>query len=361
MSDAILVHVSADPIDAAPDSRGYDIHIGEGLLELLADFFPLRGGAPDGFALICDENTDRLFGERAEAALGRMAPVTRIVMPGGEENKNLTTLGMILERMAAAKLTRRCAVAAVGGGIVGDVAGFAAASYLRGVRLMQVPTTLLAAVDSSVGGKTAVNLSAGKNLAGAFHQPSAVVCDTSLFATLTTELIGDGTAEALKHGVLSSRELFRDTAAHGALRPETIAANVTFKASVVAADTRESGARKLLNLGHTFGHAIEKCSGYAVSHGHAVAIGTAMAARAACSLGILAESDRDEITDGIRASGLPTETDIPASELAEVMLSDKKRSGDGIDFILPETVGRCRITRIPTDRLGGVLAAAGVK
>lgn len=358
MSEIIRVHVDADPIDAVDGDRGYDIHIGEGLLDRIAEFIPTRGGAPDGFALITDANTDRLFGDRAETALAATAPVVRIPLPGGEEHKSIAALAAALEVMASAKLTRKCVVVAVGGGIVGDVAGFAAACYLRGVRLVQVPTTLLAAVDSSVGGKTAVNLSAGKNLAGAFHQPSAVVCDTSLFASLAPHLVADGTAEALKYGVLRDAELMRDIAANGALRPEIIAKCVAHKAEIVALDEHDNGTRKLLNLGHTFGHAVEKCSGYAVSHGHAVAIGIAMAARAAEGLGMLGASARDEIVAALERCGLPTATDIPNAQLAEVMLSDKKREGAGIDFILPEAVGKCVIRRIGVEKIAEILDAA---
>lgn len=358
MSEFITVHVAADPIDATPTDGGCDVYVGRGLLDRLADFLPMRGGAPDAFAIVGDRTTDGLFGARAEAALRSTAPVTRIVFDGGEEHKSLDSLGHILESMAAARLTRKSVVIALGGGIVGDVAGFAAATYMRGVRCVQVPTTLVAAVDSSVGGKTAINLAAGKNLAGAFWQPSAVVMDADTLKTLDDYRIADGVAEALKHGILRSRELFDRVAAGHACEPEVIAENVRIKAAVVADDARENGVRKILNLGHTFGHAIEKCSNFEVSHGHAVAAGICMAARAASATGKLGEDDCRDIIAGVAGCGLPTATDLPRRALVDAMLSDKKRAGGSVDFILPVRIGEVAIERTSVEDIPNMLDMA---
>lgn len=339
MNEVITVHVAVDPIGATPADSGYNVHVGHGLLDRLCDFLPMRGGAPDMFAIVGDRTTDALFGDRAETALRPVAPTVRIAFDGGEENKSLASLGRILEEMAVAHLTRKSMVIALGGGIVGDVAGFAAATYMRGVRCVQVPTTLVAAVDSSVGGKTAINLAAGKNLAGAFWQPSAVIMDVDTLRTLDDHRIADGVAEALKHGVLRSRELFDAVAAGRACEPEIIAENVRIKSAVVAEDAHENGVRKILNLGHTFGHAIEKCSNFEVSHGHAVAIGVCMAARAARSMGRLSDGDCAAIIEGVAGCGLPTTTDLPRAALVDAMLSDKKRAGSSVDFILPIRIG----------------------
>lgn len=358
MSEVITVHVAADPIDATVADSGYDVHVGRGLLDRLADFIPLRGGTPEMFAIVGDRTTDALFGDRAEAALRPVAPCVRIAFDGGEEHKSLDSLGHILESMASAHLTRKSVVVALGGGIVGDVAGFAAAAYMRGVRCVQVPTTLVAAVDSSVGGKTAINLAAGKNLAGAFHQPSAVIIDADTLKALDDYRIADGVAEALKHGILRSRELFDSVASGHACEPETIAENVRIKAAVVAEDARENGVRKILNLGHTFGHAIEKCSNFEVSHGHAVAAGVCMASRAARVMGKLSDADCAAIVSGVASCGLPTTTDLKRAALVEAMLSDKKRAGGSVDFILPIRIGEVVIERTPVEDIPRMLDIA---
>lgn len=358
MIEVITVHVAADPIDATVADSGYDVHVGRGLLDRLADFIPLRGGTPDMFAIVGDRTTDALFGDRAEAALRPVAPCVRIVFDGGEEHKSLDSLGRILEAMAAAHLTRKSVVVALGGGIVGDVAGFAAAAYMRGVRCVQVPTTLVAAVDSSVGGKTAINLAAGKNLAGAFHQPSAVIMDADTLKTLDDYRIADGVAEALKHGILRSRKLFDSVASGHACEPETIAENVRIKAAVVAEDAHENGVRKILNLGHTFGHAIEKCSNFEVSHGHAVAAGVCMASRAARAMGKLSDADCAAIVSGVASCGLPTTTDLKRAALVDAMLSDKKRAGGSVDFILPVRIGEVTIERTPVEDISRMLDIA---
>lgn len=281
------------------------------------------------------------------------------VFPAGETHKNLATLSELLEFLAASQLTRADCVAALGGGVTGDMAGFAAACYLRGIRYVQLPTTLLAAVDSSVGGKTAVDLAAGKNLAGAFLQPAAVLCDTDCLKTLSPAVFADGAAEAIKTGVLAGEELFSLFEA-GALRTDpaaVIARCIAYKAGVVERDEREQGERKLLNLGHTVAHAIEKCSAYAIPHGHAVAAGLAIISRACVSLGWAEEAVSTRIIACLAQHDLLTATDYPAPELAAAALADKKRAGDFITLVLPQRIGGCTLKKVPVTELEPIIAA----
>ena len=238
-------------------------------------------------------------------------------------------------------------------------AGFAAAVYLRGIRYVQLPTTLLAAVDSSVGGKTAIDLRGGKNLAGAFLQPAAVLCDTDCLATLPPAVFADGAAEAVKTAVLADPGLF-NSLEDGMIRlldpAALIAGCVAYKAGVVERDEKEQGERKLLNLGHTIGHAIEKCSDFTIPHGHAVAAGLAIMARATENLGWLTDEAKQvfeggRIESAVESLGLPSSTEYPPDALAGAALSDKKRSGDSITIVIPQEIGQCRLNSIPVGAL----------
>ena len=273
--------------------------------------------------------------------------------PAGEESKNVSTLWDMLEFLAKERLTRSDCLIALGGGVVGDMAGFAAAVYLRGVRYVQMPTTLLSAVDSSVGGKTAIDLKAGKNLAGAFLQPSAVICDTDCLGTLPPEVFADGAAEAVKTGVLCDESLFA-LFEDGTLKAdpaEVIARCVEYKAGVVERDEKEQGERKLLNLGHTVGHAIEKCSGYTIPHGHAVAAGLAVMARAAERLRWTNGPIAERVGRCLEAQGLPVSAEFSPEALAEAALADKKRAGDSITIVVPKEIGTCELLKIPVSEL----------
>ena len=253
----------------------YDVRIGSGLLGRCGDYLAALLGQRR-IAVLADDTVASLYLDTVTAALEDAGfAVCSHIFPSGEGRKNLSTLTELLEFLASEHLTRTDCVAALGGGVTGDMAGFAAAVYLRGIRYVQLPTTLLAAVDSSVGGKTAVDLTAGKNLAGAFCQPAAVICDTDCLKTLPPDVFADGAAEAVKTGVLSDEALFAlfEDGTLTADPGEVIARCVAYKAGVVERDEKEQGERKLLNLGHTVGHAIEKCSGYVIPHGHAVAAG----------------------------------------------------------------------------------------
>lgn len=331
----------------------YEVLIGPGVLSESGAY--LKRLFPDSrLAVITDSTVAPLYLETARESLTAAGyTVSTHVFPAGEASKNFVTLSGILEFLASVPLTRTDCLIALGGGVAGDMAGFAAACYLRGIRYVQMPTTLLSAVDSSVGGKTAIDLKAGKNLAGAFLQPSAVLCDTDCLRSLPPEVFADGAAEAVKTGVLCDESLFA-LFEDGSLTvnpAEVIARCVAYKAGVVERDEREQGERKLLNLGHTIGHAIEKCSGYRIPHGHAVAAGLAIMARSAERQGMTEEPIADRICACLKAQNLPVVTEYPPAMLAEAAGADKKRSGDEITIIVPRKIGRCALEKIPVSGL----------
>ncbi|MCI2056296.1 MAG: 3-dehydroquinate synthase [Oscillibacter sp.] len=339
--------------------NGYRVVIGGGLLaqcgQILADVVGLCHAA-----VIADSTVAPLYLGTVEQSLRDAGYcVSSYIYPAGEAQKNLTTLSDILEFLAAEHLTRTDCVIALGGGVCGDMAGFAAGCYLRGVRFVQLPTTLLAAVDSSVGGKTAVDLKGGKNLAGLFLQPSAVLCDTDCLSSLPPEIFADGAAEAIKTGVLSDEGLFRlfDTDNLTGDLSEMIHQCIAFKGRVVEDDEFDTGLRRTLNLGHTAGHAIEKCAKFTISHGHAVAIGMVIIARAAEKLGWCQESCADRIAAVLKRNALPVSTNFSAAELADAALSDKKRTGGTITLVVPEKIGTCCLKTIPVDQLQDVFEA----
>lgn len=305
--------------------------------------------APCKIAVITDENVAPHYLADVTASLEQAGfSVLPIVVAPGEGSKSFATLSQVVEAMAAAKFTRTDCALALGGGVIGDLTGFAAGCYLRGISFIQMPTTLLAAVDASVGGKTAVNLDAGKNLAGLFHQPKMVLCDPQCLQTLSAHCIADGAAEAIKTGILGDAALFAiyETGTPADSYDEIIARCVAYKAKIVAEDPTEHSVRKLLNLGHTIGHAIERASDFAVSHGHAVAIGMAYVARAAAKRGLLAKEDAQRILHTLQRSDLPTETAFDPETLDMLTKVDKKAAGASITVILPEGIGQCRMEKI---------------
>ena len=352
MSDSIRTI----PVRTSP---AYTVQIAPGLLgrcgSLLQAMLP-----PCRMAVITDDTVAPLYLERVVRSLTDAGfAVVSYVFPAGEAHKNMDTLSAILEFLAREHLTRTDCVAALGGGVVGDMAGFAAAVYLRGIRYVQLPTTLLAAVDSSVGGKTAIDLAAGKNLAGAFLQPAAVLCDTECLQSLPADVFADGAAEAIKTGVLSDESLFAlfEDGTLTAAPADVIARCVAYKAGVVERDETEQGERKLLNLGHTVGHAIEKCSGFCIPHGHAVAAGLAVMARAAERLGWTQEPIAGRIAACLAKNDLPIGTDFSAQDLARTALSDKKRAGDTITIVVPRQIGACQLRKLPVSELEALIAA----
>lgn len=334
-------------------SRSYAIHIGSGLLPSLPGEIQ-KLGKVEKVCIVSDSNVFPLYGADCARALDRAGfYVGTYVFPAGEASKNGFTYLELLNRLAELKLTRSDLIVALGGGVVGDLAGFAAATYLRGIRFIQIPTTLLAAVDSSVGGKTAIDLPSGKNLAGAFYQPCLVLCDTDTLHTLPKEVFTDGCAEVIKYGVLYDPQLFAHLEEKGLSfdRETVITRCVELKRDVVAEDEFDTGARMKLNLGHTIGHGVEAKSNFAVSHGRAVAIGMAIVSRASCC------PDSDRIQSILKKFDLPTETDYSAEDLFAYTLSDKKRSGGTVNLILPRAVGSCDIVPTPVENLESFIQA----
>ena len=334
------VHVEA--------SRSYDVLIGEGLLADLGS----HAAAMKKVRKVCivsDSNVWSIWGSAAKnSLLDAGLDTVEFIFPAGEPSKNTATYLNLLNFLAENRLTRTDLIVALGGGVVGDLAGFAAATYLRGISFIQVPTTLLAAVDSSVGGKTAIDLPAGKNLVGAFYQPALVLCDTDCLNTLPEEIFRDGCAEVIKYGVLYDPELFAHLAEHGLDfdREAVITRCVELKRDVVAEDEFDTGARMKLNLGHTFGHGVEARSNYEISHGRAVAIGMAIVARAGEKYGICESAAKDAVLDILGKFLLPFSCDFDADSLFACALSDKKRSGGEVNLIVPERIGFCRT--VPT-------------
>lgn len=334
--------------------KGYDVIIENSILSDCGKIVKKVTGKGRA-AIITDSNVSRLYLQTVLTSLkNENIESESFVFDAGEQSKNISTLSDILEFLAEKQFVRSDTVIALGGGVTGDMAGFAAAIYLRGIKFIQIPTTLLAAVDSSVGGKTAIDLSAGKNLAGAFKQPEAVICDPEVFSTLPEKEFANGMAETIKYGVLFSDELFysfNDKTTPGSLC-EMIKKCVSFKARTVENDEFDNGERKLLNLGHTIGHAIEKCSNFTVSHGYAVAAGMAMIARASESLGTAEKGTAENIEKMLIKHSLPTDFDYTAEELTNAALSDKKRSGDKITLVLPTNIGKCILKDEPIQMLG---------
>ena len=340
-------------------SKNYSVWIGEGLLHDAGEKVASACGGKTAL-LVTDDMVNGLYGDAVEKSLRAAGyATTRFVFPHGERSKNINTYVSLLGALAEANLTRSDVVAALGGGVVGDMAGFAAATYLRGISFAQIPTTLLAMVDSSVGGKTGLDLPTGKNQVGAFYQPDVVLCDCEVLQTLPAEIFNDGCAEMIKHGIILSAELF--ALLKEPIMPQledVIARNVTIKRDVVAVDEKETGIRQILNFGHTIGHGIEKHSDYSISHGKAVAAGMAIAARGASRMGLCGEDCHTEIVEAVRRFQLPCAAHfLPVSpeQLIEAALFDKKRSGGRITEIVPEKIGKCVLKNFSLDEFAAFI------
>ncbi|MDQ8203291.1 3-dehydroquinate synthase [Pelagicoccus sp. SDUM812003] len=327
----------------------YPIHVGRSLRSALLEHVAELKAKDSLVAAVTDSN---VYAAQPEFFKAIEAVAAVKVVPAGETSKCLATFGKVLDFLAENKLDRGGVVLAIGGGVVGDLAGYAAASFLRGVRFIQIPTTLLAMVDSSVGGKTGINISAGKNLVGAFHQPIAVYSDIDLLKTMPPREFASGMAEIIKHGMLADAKLFQLLEARSILNArderleEVVEWNCRIKATVVNADEKEtaaSGGRALLNLGHTFGHAIENVAGYGeYLHGEAIGIGLVAAAMLSCSLGFIPESDIDRIRRVVSAHKLPTHLSKPLSvdRLMNAMRLDKKVKAGVIRFVVMRRIGQ---------------------
>ena len=336
-------------------STKYSVHIGKGLLPCAGEMIS-KVISPCKAAIITDDKVARLYAKTVRESLEKCGfSVVEYAFPNGEASKNISTFAQILEFLAASKLSRTDIAVALGGGVVGDMAGFCAACYLRGIRFVQIPTTILAACDSSVGGKTAVDLAAGKNLAGAFHQPSIVICDTETFKTLDKRQICCGYAEIIKYGVICDEELFEKLSADACDIEEILSICVGIKRDIVERDEKESGDRKLLNLGHTLGHAVEKHSDFALTHGEAVAIGMVMIAKISEKLGI-GENITQRLLPLLSKYSLPESYDISAKDIFDIATADKKVDGSSITLVLPERIGRCRLAKFSLSEFSKILS-----
>lgn len=334
-------------------SGKYEVLIGSGLLERAGELVRQVLPRAEKLAVISESTVWPLYGAGLRARLeGAGFEVVEYVLPSGEASKSGESFLKILNFLAGERLTRSDALVALGGGMVGDITGFAAASYLRGVACVQVPTTLLADVDSSVGGKTAIDLDWGKNLAGAFCQPVRVICDCQALKTLPESVFTDGCAEVIKYGILRDAELFGHLEREGkGFDPEYVVERcVSIKRDYVCADEFDNGLRRQLNLGHTLGHAVEANSNFALSHGACVAIGTAVAARAAAARGICSGECAGRIVALLERFGLPVSTDADMDALYGHMLSDKKRLGGTVNIIVPVEIGRCEVLAMPVEQ-----------
>jgi 3-dehydroquinate synthase len=307
--------------------------------------------------VISDSTVSALFGGIVLDSFARAGyKAFSFTFEPGERSKTLATLGGALNALARAGFTRGDCVAALGGGVVGDLAGFAAAVYARGIPFLQLPTTLLAAVDSSIGGKTAVNLDAGKNLAGAFWQPSLTLCDTAVMRGLPAHLQAEGAAEMIKHATLADPELFArlanpDPAVRSDNLEDTLERNLMIKRALVQADERDKGVRQKLNLGHTIGHAVETVSGHGYTHGQAVAIGLYRIARAAERMGYAGSGLSDSIRQVLTLTGLPYNCPLTADDLLTAARLDKKRDGSATTLVVPRGIGRCDLVKVDDEGL----------
>jgi len=351
-------------LDVDTPGGRYPIHIGPGRLDSLGQAVPADATR---IALVSNPTVAALYGERAEAALKATGkPVLRVILPDGENHKDWTTLNLIFDALLGNGFDRRSVLVALGGGVIGDMVGFAAAAYMRGIRFVQAPTTLLAQVDSSVGGKTAINHPLGKNMIGAFYQPVAVDIDTDALATLPAREISAGLAEVIKYGLILDAEFFAwceaNVAGLRALDPDALAHAIfrscELKAQVVSQDERESGLRAVLNLGHTFGHAIESGLGYGVwLHGEAVGCGLVQAAELSVEVAGFSRADAVRVRRLVEAIGCPAVApDLGAQRWLDLMRVDKKSEGGEIRFVLMPRIGEAVMRPAPEDAVRRVLA-----
>ena len=338
-------------------AKSYDILIGPGLLSDAGRYIREVTNAHRA-VIITDSNVGPMYAQKVANSLqAAQFAVSTYTFPAGEPSKTLATIADFYAAFADAGLTRKDIVVALGGGVCGDMAGFAAATYLRGIDFVQIPTSLLAQVDSSVGGKTGVDLPVGKNLVGAFHQPRLVLCDTETLKSLPSAFFRDGMGEVIKYGCIKSRSLFERLEVERAdgVMEDAIAECVDIKRIVVEHDEHETGERMLLNFGHTAGHAIERCSHFTgLSHGQAVGVGMIIAARAGESLGLTKPGTADRITALLKRYGLPTGTQFSAEELSHAAGTDKKRAGGAINFVFLREIGESFVQKVPMEELEDV-------
>lgn len=339
-------------------SSDYDILIGKGLLDRSGKLIK-SVKEPCRAVIVTDSNVDVLYSERLKASLETEGfEVSKFVFSAGEKSKNSVTFIELLETLAKWEITRSDLLIALGGGVVGDMTGFAASCYLRGVDFVQIPTTLLAAVDSSVGGKTAIDLQSGKNLAGAFYQPRLVVCDTDTFKTLPEKEIACGYAEVIKYAILFDESFFHELEERKTDIADVVEKSVIFKRDVVQRDEFDKGERMLLNLGHTLAHGIEKTSDFTVTHGEAVAQGMVIATKISENMNLCEKGLHKRISKILEKYNLPWACDVSAHELYNAALSDKKRESSNITLVLVEKIGKCILKNVNVSLLKGLFEQA---
>ncbi len=331
-------------------SKNYNVIIGENIFDNIGTEAKKVIGVCKAL-VITDSNVAPLYLDRLSASLKKVGfEIVTYIIEAGEASKNSNNFIRILNFAAENQLTRTDAIFALGGGVVGDLSGFCAASYLRGIKFIQIPTTLLACVDSSVGGKTAINLDAGKNLAGAFYQPHLVICDPTVLETLPEENFKDGCAEVIKTAILGDEQLF-EKLKNKKITTDIIARCVEIKRDVVCEDEHDTGRRQVLNLGHTIGHAIEKLSDFKISHGKAVAIGMATISNTE----LTETSCHDRIIEMLRLYNLPCECSFSSDDIYKVTMMDKKRGNDNITIVIPREIGNCILKSISMKSLKSII------
>ena len=337
INNANKIHVKA--------SKEYDVLIGNNLIYQVGKLIK-EVISPCKVAVITDDKVDALYGDIVVNSVKNCGfTVVKFVFPNGEESKNLNTYGEILNFLAENQLTRTDAIIALGGGVVGDISGFVSATFLRGIKYVQIPTTLLAQIDSSVGGKTAVDLKAGKNLVGAFCQPSMVICDIEVLNTLPDEIFDDGMGETAKYALLDEK-VYELINGDDMILSRLVYLCIDYKRRVVEDDEFESGNRKLLNLGHTPAHGIERLSNYSIPHGKAVAMGLNIILNASFKHGYINEETYSKMKQTVEKCAGKRHSPYLIEDICKASLTDKKRSGDSVSLVTVHGVGDCRIEKI---------------
>lgn len=338
-------------------SLTYEVLIGKGLLNESGKLIKnIHKG--ESAVIVSDSNVFPIYGKLLKDSLEDEGfNVITFVFPAGESSKNTDTLIELWEFLAENHITRSDALIALGGGVTGDLTGFAAATFLRGIKYIGIPTSLLAMVDSSVGGKTAVDLKHGKNLTGAFYQPSLVICDPETLTTLPEKIFSDGMAEVIKYGMINLPE-FLTLLEKDVDICDIIEICVKDKRDIVNLDEKDTGLRQLLNFGHTPAHGIELLSDFSVSHGSAVAIGMMIVTKAAVKTGICKEDALQKLENLLKKYSLPTDTDLSPTDIANAAMNDKKRSGKDITLVIPVCAGECILKKVPADSLEGFFSEA---
>lgn len=357
--------MSETPARATISVDSYDVHIGTALLESAGEI--VRAVAPaHRYAIVADANVAPLYAARVRASLGE-AHAELFTIPAGESHKTREQWASLTDALLGAGFGRDTTILALGGGVVGDLAGFVAATYMRGIPFVQLPTTLLAMIDASIGGKTGVDTASGKNLVGAFHRPRAVIVDPSSLATLPIAQLRSGAAEAIKHGAIADAAYYAtvDASLPGLFGAPTgdamralIVRSIEIKSSVVKLDERESGVRRILNFGHTLGHAIESESGYRLLHGEAIAIGMVLEARLGERLGATGAGTAARLRDTVQRAGLPAEipTELDAERILAAARGDKKAREGVTEYALLEKIGSAKAgVRAPDEIVLSVL------